>query len=389
MFLTHATRTSSCYPARFARYAIALLLALLVSLLPPRTAFSVAGGKPVSIRIAPWTALIKIRYSTGEIDNCTGTILDQSHVVTAGHCLYDSQGRTVKPVGVTVLAGISSVSSPRGTDAEQRRTVAFYTVHPYFECCRDLYPDDIAVLSLARPLTLGSATARAVALPHSDSRYPKGASTILAGFGTKSGLKSGTGTLRTMHATVDDQGRCGGLRAPHQNGFLFANAVIFCAFSSGGAACEGDSGAGLVTVGHHPRLIGIAVAGSRSCLPGAQTVFAYVGAPEILRFLDGDLNPPLSPLWSFKGGLRCVSASPLRVGMEMRCTNVGLMRAKHVTFAFFTGSGRLLHAGTVPIYVVQASAIGQRVHCIATAVGPGGTTLQESLASDIVKARDG
>ena len=50
---------------------------------------------------------------------------------------------------------------------------------------------------------------------------------------------------------------------------------------------------GLVSEGATPLLVG--VASIASCGPGTFGWFGNVGAPEILRFIQGDDNPPVAP----------------------------------------------------------------------------------------------
>jgi hypothetical protein len=69
--------------------------------------------------------------------------------------------------------------------------------------------------------------------------------------------------------------------------------------------------------------------------------------------------------------------------------NAGLVRATSVRYTFLTSSGRILHTGKNPYYVVGPAAAGAKVHCLATATGAGGITLQRSVDSDTVKPRAG
>src|SRR4029077_8196165 len=71
-----------------------------------------------------------------------------------------------------------------------------------------------------------------------------------------------------------------------------ANAIVICGVSPGSGTCEADSGGGLVSAGSHT-LGGILVGGECAARGGVQS--AYRGAPEILRFVRGEDDPPAAP----------------------------------------------------------------------------------------------
>jgi hypothetical protein len=357
--------------------------AALAAALSVGSASGVVGGRSISIRSAPWSVFVQATYPGGGIYSCTGSIIDALHIVTAAHCLYSTSGALVQPSEVRVKAGVSNSLDPSPSDVLEDRQVSSFRIHPYFARTGRLSPDDVAVLELSSPLDLGGPDAQAVALPNVGAPYPVAASAMLAGFGDDRPRARESGPLVAMRATVPQQGHCG---SPRARGLLPANGVTFCARSRVSALCDGDSGAGLVTTGSRPVLIGIAT-GNAKCKPGNQGLFQYVGAPEILRFIRGDNKPPPSPYWDFPGIVKCFWDKPLRVGVRIVCMNLRLTRASTITYSFLTDSGRILQKGTRSNYVVQAAAIGAEVYCLVTATSPGGTALQESVESETVKPR--
>jgi len=90
---------------------------------------AVVGGSAIQVQSAPWTVFVFSEFSSHEED-CTGSVIDASHVVTAAHCLYDDDGSLVAPASVDIVAGISNFISPNSTDLQQVRSVGSVRVHP-------------------------------------------------------------------------------------------------------------------------------------------------------------------------------------------------------------------------------------------------------------------
>ena len=80
----------------------------------------VVGGVPADVRSAPWTVLVA-HGSLTESAYCTGAILDPLHVLTAGHCVYDSSGGVASAHTFLVRAGVTNAITPSSTDATQDR----------------------------------------------------------------------------------------------------------------------------------------------------------------------------------------------------------------------------------------------------------------------------
>src|SRR5260221_14639368 len=95
-------------------------LALTPSALPST---SVIGGSTVQVQSAPWTVFLRQTTSSGALQ-CSGSIIDSLHVVTAAHCVYDLNGAQASISSLSIRAGISSYSAPLAGDVEQDRTVS-------------------------------------------------------------------------------------------------------------------------------------------------------------------------------------------------------------------------------------------------------------------------
>ena len=232
---------------------VAVAAALLVGSAP--AARQILGGTAISISAAPWAALVTYDDGTNDYD-CTGTIVDPYIVVTSTECLYTSGGTAVAPTSLSVTAGDSNVGSPAPGDQEQDRGVAFYHIDPGFvDNTTSVGEDDVADLTLTSPLTLSNGSDVAAApLPAANSAYPTGAAAVMAAYGATSPSDDNSNNqLESLTTSVEPQGQCGSGNVDDDD------AIYFCASSPTASACDGDSGAGLVTTGASPTLVGIDV----------------------------------------------------------------------------------------------------------------------------------
>lgn len=352
---------------------------------------AVVGGRVIGVASAPWSVSVA---GPAAADRCTGAIIDATHIATAAHCLYSKGGVLVSAAGVRVEAGVSNYLHPRSGGSEQDRSVAAIRVHPDYArkgfppsfwspVLKGLSPDDIAVLTLSKPLDLSGPDARAIALPPAGFHFPAKAAVRIAGFGRSHlVLKGGRitiappdGRLAVMSATVDSQGFCGNTIVDGNGEPFPLNAVQLCASAPNSATCYGDSGAALVTAGAHPVLIGI-VDGSPfgTCRANYATMYTYVGAGEVRRFLAGDDHPPLAPRWKGSAFLFCNWTTPPHVGDVIRCAAGGAGKVS-LQYIFMTSKNQVLQSGPKPTYTIGSAAIGSKVWCLAAATNAGGTTL--------------
>ena len=117
---------------------------------------AIVGGTAISVTQTPWQIFMQADGSGGMSYACGGSIIDATHVVTAGHCVFDGTTATqVDASRITVVAGISNFRAPDRT--AQPRRVASIRVHPGYSFTlenRGVAPDDVAVLELTTPQDL-------------------------------------------------------------------------------------------------------------------------------------------------------------------------------------------------------------------------------------------
>jgi Trypsin len=344
----------------------------------------VLGGTPIQVQAAPWTVFVQQDAGASRYI-CTGSVVDASHILTAAHCLYDDSGRLAQPDTLVIRAGISNFSSPAPSDAEQDRTVSSFRVHPGYSYTGSEAADDVAVLALPAPLDLSGPAVQAIALPSPGAAFPSGAQVGVAGFGKQDPSADASGPLVWMTGTVDPQGSCGQFSP---RGLIDGNAITLCASSTSSAVCNGDSGSGLVTTtGGAPVLVGVVNAGAPGCAIGTHSVFAYVGAPEILEFVQGNDSPPTAPREQPSTNVDLRWNPPLVVGNTLSCASDGWPTPVQLSYSFTnTTTGQVLQSGARGTFAIPASAAGATIACEAAAANGGGTELVETEATAPVAA---
>jgi hypothetical protein len=349
----------------------------------PRARAAIVGGSTIAIGQAPWQ--VEIVASFKEFGNeeeglsCGGSIIDSTHILTAGHCVFDEKNEMRLGAGsFVVLAGTASVTEEeiKHNPELQARFVSTVRVHPLFDYPAGAgTPDDVAVLTLEKPLTLGG-TAQAIGLAGAGAAPPEGAGVNVTGFGQQNPEANPDGLLYSIGLTVAPIGRCDGE----------ADAVFICASSPSGTACNGDSGSGL-TAGVPAALVGVTdvvevLAGQR-CVPGATDGFVNVAAPEIRDFIEGSENPPQAP----RGGEGIVVRAVPKVGYTVTCEPGPWTGSPTFTYAFInSANGQTLQVGASTTFPLTAADVGATIYCQVLASNAGGTGVVRTTALRPVEA---
>ncbi len=324
---------------------------------------AIVGGAEISIGQAPWQVAIEALVpEEGELF-CGGSIIDESHILTAAHCVFNAQtGEVIPPEDLLVRAGVSDLASHGGVE-DQERAVTDVRLHPYYVYAPDsgrVSPDDVAVLTLEQPLVPGS-DVTPIALVADGMSLPEGTAVNLTGFGQENPAEPLAGKLNSLHMTLGYARECGG-----EN-----DAVLLCASGPSGTACNGDSGSAL-TLGSSAALVGVIddvvlVSGQR-CHAGAENALANVAAPEIQDFIDGDETPPRAP----RGGGAVIFEKPINDGL-MGCEPGHWSEGPTFLYTFIDGDGQILQQGASPTYPVPATELSHEILCQVQAINAGGT----------------
>jgi hypothetical protein len=198
----------------------------------------IIGGSDASNCQFPWMVLV---YNQRTQSVCGGTIISNSHILTAAHCFVpDSRGagapRRVRPNELLVYSGSSSM--PFGGTAVsglRRRPVLEITAHEGYN--NQTLENDIAILRLREPIVYDTC--------HKPLCLVDGRKTLQQVTGCRTmgwGLTSNTQQTATqtllqyvdLPVVADDA--CRGVYGS------LSSERTFCAGASGQDACQGDSG---------------------------------------------------------------------------------------------------------------------------------------------------
>src|ERR1700685_3438170 len=229
---------------------------------------AVVGGAQAAIEQVPWQVAIlaEFEYEGNKFEIlCGGSIIDLSHVLTAGHCaVAPATGLPLPATSFVVVAGTPSITLEGIEDSPtvEARHVESTRIHPDFDYAAGPgTPDDVAMLKLTEPLESSSGV-KSIALPSSAASPPEGSDVVLSGFGEENpSTEELNGKLYSLGMTLGFSRRCGGE----------ADALFLCGSNTDGSGCSGDSGSGVVE--SSTMLVGVmaiveAVSG-KLCQPGA------------------------------------------------------------------------------------------------------------------------
>ncbi|CAF0902100.1 unnamed protein product [Adineta steineri] len=200
---------------------------------------------------------------------CGGTIIHESYIITAAHCL----DHNLRPSDITVHAG--SLTIMEGT---QRSASQFY-MHPSYNTAQ--HTNDIALIQLDRPLDLSNRDLAKICLPKiasTSEEYPVASTPLLTvGWGT---LSSGGDISRTLQqVTVSAVGA----QTTYCQSVIKDPMLQLCAgiMPGGGKdTCQGDSGGPLMMFNSKQEweLVGVVSYGKGCGLPRFPGVYTRVSS---------------------------------------------------------------------------------------------------------------
>ena len=329
-----------------------------------RARAAIVGGSRIAITQAPWQVVVIAVISKQEALICGGSILSESEVLTAGHCVYNPTTRAQIPADQIVI-GAGTADFEELEPGEQASVANGVRVHPYFvynpEATQSI-PDDVAVLKLKTPFVF-DADVKAISLAPAGSLLPEGTSVGLTGFGVENPLTEElNGELNSIGMSLKFSRECGGED----------DALFLCASTQAGAVCFGDSGSALTVPGSPASAVGVTdtteVSGGR-CFDGGLGGFADVAAPEIQDFIESSEPPPRAP----RGGGAAMQGVPI-TGHSLTCKPGSWTNLPTFTYSFINGiSGKILQQGSSSTYPLTGADLGRTIYCEVQAANAGGT----------------
>jgi secreted trypsin-like serine protease len=239
----------------------------------PRARAAIVGGTPA--RGATFASVAEVFDLLGaETEECTGTVVSPSLILTAGHCAESIETGTVhRTSGFSVVTG--------GIDGLERQVSTVSSAIVYEGFRRKVDEGDAALLVLAT-----ATTAPAVTLAGSDSSALRaGTTATIAGWGEMHDeQRVPTGELRAAETVVQSDRWCRRSAPPFYAGAEICT-IDTPSYASG--ACFGDSGGPLFApsvTGEAPVEIGVAVHVYGRCSTRRPSVFTSVA--QIAGWVD-------------------------------------------------------------------------------------------------------
>lgn len=118
----------------------------------------IVGGEAASSQTWGWA--VSVRYSSSNSHFCGGSVISQSHILTAAHC--------VEKVSSVSAANIF-VGSIALSQMNYQRSISRITMHPNYSSTTFL--NDIAIIKLSSPLNLNATDIDRVCLPNVSSTF--------------------------------------------------------------------------------------------------------------------------------------------------------------------------------------------------------------------------
>jgi hypothetical protein len=257
---------------------------------PPSTPVpEILGGQPATPGEWPWQVALVFSYaSESDLYNgqfCGGSLIYPQWVVTAAHCITDDFGGVRDPSFLDVVAGIYDLSTP--APGYQRRDVIQIIRHPSYSNI----DNDIALLKLASPITIGgsgdTATANVPLVPPGIGTL---AGRLVSVTGWGNAAASQPTTLHEVEVPVITNTLCND--ANHYDGWITAN--MLCAGYDDAGACQLDAGGPLVVYDAGVwKLAGVSIGFGFGCYGGAEGIYTRVS--QFISWVNQNVNVVAAP----------------------------------------------------------------------------------------------
>ncbi|XP_023242433.1 chymotrypsin-like protease CTRL-1 [Centruroides sculpturatus] len=199
---------------------------------------------------------------------CGATVITDSHLLTAAHCLYGME-KNLKEMCLL----INAYDTSQNEGDQEARNICNVRLHPRYDC--NNYDNDIAIVNFEPPLSLGSRL-RAISLPPPNFYFTEGLTVIAWGWGGKTPDDTGVDTLQEARLSIISENSC-------KRYFLITSDNI-CAKRKDGNACHGDSG-GSVLLEHYNYYIACGVISRGYKCGGLNTPDIYTNVAKYVTWI--------------------------------------------------------------------------------------------------------
>lgn len=258
------------------RYTLASFTSLSLPLLVHAAAAPIVGGNPVPhFDKAPYVAQF-VRESAGEVW-CGGTVINESWILTAGHC---------KSVAKQYPLYVGTLGVGAQAPGAIKLEAAQLFVHPKYKSTSSSVHYDFMLVRLKQPIDLQKTGVVPATLPSPDfiSRGLQDPGTMATTMGWGALEEEGESSNELMEVDVPIIEASDAKKA-YPN---YDQSMIAAGYATGGKdSCQGDSGGPLIVVdpkNQAPTLIGVVSFGEGCARPDYYGVYARVS--EALDWID-------------------------------------------------------------------------------------------------------
>ncbi|KAG5669857.1 hypothetical protein PVAND_000148 [Polypedilum vanderplanki] len=250
----------------------------------------IVNGQEVLPHFYPWIAVM---LSPKGNHVCSGSIVSDRMILTAGHCVYYSK----EPLEIKWMVALHSVSKSKALPENIYKTVLFQ-LHPKFLSAKLFDSYDLALVTVDRPITFNEFTTPiCLPEPYEHMRYFN-KKVIIAGWGKIQNLRDSPVSDVLLESRVI-------LKTPEMCKLLtgivgYNDRSMICAHEYHTDACGGDSGGPMFveTKANRYVILGV-ISFGEGCATQYPGIYAKVDEPETLLWLKtslkGDIcyDPPI------------------------------------------------------------------------------------------------
>jgi hypothetical protein len=365
------------------RWGLAFVAAFVAVAACCPAAQAIVGGTKVTVASDfPYqAALFEHGKSASTSQFCGAVIRDETHVLTAAHCVFDNPktvpGQPAVPGSLDVLVGTHSLSS-----GGQPIQVSRVSIDPQYQPAS--FAQDVAVLTLSAPVG-GSAQSIGAIDDAGWAGVDIGDQLKVSGWGDDGDPTTlPSNDLYWVKVPLREPSVC-------QAGYTgYDSNVMICAGNGTGDACFGDSGGALALATGGPiptdRLVGIVSFGGEQCndpnYPGGYTKIA---APAVRAYAINQSQPADAP----RNLAAPTVVGTAQVGSTVRCDPGSWAGSPTLAYQFLrpTASGdvALTALGGPSTYTLSDGDAGTSVRCYVKATNAGGLAIAQSAAVNVTR----